>query len=191
MRTISVLAMCALALVPAQVLAQDTANTNGRLQMLGTAPMACVTGTPSASGATNATFMSSGSTSGQIQIVEFVDPTTAAPLASSISLALPVTCNAAHELLVRSGNGGLLRDGGSAANRQRPDGFADFVPYGVSLQWGGQTLDGVSDTGSLSLNAADAMTGAASLQITTPAGGGPLTAGRFDDTLIIEFRPSN
>lgn len=191
MRTLSKLALCALALVPAPALAQDTANSNRRIEMLGTSPVACVTGNPSATNATNATFSASGATGGQVQIVEFVDPTTAAPLPSTINLALPVTCNASHELLIRSANGGLLREGGSTSNRQRPDGFADFVTYSVSLQWAGQALQGTSDAGTLALNTADAMTGTASLQIDTPSGGGPLTAGRFDDTLIIEFRPSN
>ena len=186
-----------LALVPLLVLfaapaaAQEVNADSLRLEMLGTAPSACVIAPPTVSNASNASYAEAGPNSGQVVIGQFVDPQTANPLASSIDLALPVTCNSSHRLTVRSGNGGLLRQGGNPAQRQAANRFADFVTYSLTVDWAGQALVARTDGAAIELVGADARTGEVGLRIATPAGGGPLTAGRFDDTIVVEFSAAN
>lgn len=177
------------AAVPAS--AQEVNADSQRLEMLGTAPSACIIAPPTAANASNAAYSAAGPNSGQVVISQFVDPQTANPLASTIDLALPVTCNSSHRLTVRSGNGGLLRQGGSAAKGQAANRFADFVTYSLSIDWAGQSLAARTDSGTVVLDGAGARTGQVGLRIATPAGGGPLAAGRFDDTVIVEFSAAN
>lgn len=189
MRRSWILPLACLSATPA--LAQGSAPVTQQLQILGTSPSACVMNGPSVTSAVNASFSAQGLTSGEILITQFVDPQTANPVASSVDLSLPVICNTAHSLTVRSGNGGLLRDGGSAANRRGPSNFGDFVDYNLSLSWSGQHLSGASSAGNLQLNTPNAAAGDVTLQITTPAGGGVLTAGHYSDTVVIEFRATS
>lgn len=189
MRRPAIIAVALLATTPAW--GQEIATDSQRVEMLGTAPPACVIEAPTAANAVNATFLGTGSTSGQIQIAQFVDPQTANPLASSIELALPVICNSSHEFTVRSGNGGLLRNGGAIANRQSAGRFADYVTYTVSIDWSGQSITRPTDGGPIVLDGMNARAGEIALRIATPAGGGPLTAGRYDDTIVVEFRAAN
>lgn len=185
------LATAPFALLPGTALAQETGLDSQRVEILGTAPAACVLDAPTAANGVNASFSSGSTSTGQIEITQFVDPASANPVTSSIELALPVICNASHELTVRSGNGGLLRDGGSVSRRQGPTVFADFVTYDVSLDWAGRTVSQRSDAGTMLVVGGNARAGDMALRISTPAGGGPLTAGRFDDTIIVEFRAAN
>ncbi|ABD25212.1 hypothetical protein Saro_0766 [Novosphingobium aromaticivorans DSM 12444] len=171
--------------------AQEIDTDSQRLEMIGTAPSACVLDAPTAANAINASFTSTGTSSGQVLISQFVDPQNANPVASSIELALPVICNSSHQFTVRSGNGGLLRNGGSIANRQSSTSFADFVTYRLGVDWAGKSVDQSTDEGTILLDALNARAGEIALRIATPSGGGPLTAGRFDDTIIVEFRAAN
>lgn len=189
MRALLILALPLAAAAPA--LAQEVNADNQRVEMLGTAPPACVLEAPTAANAINATFSSTGNSTGQIVIAQFVDPQNANPVASSIELALPVICNSSHLMSVRSGNGGLLRAGGNAANRQSANRFADFLTYDLSLDWGGQSITQPTDGGTIVLDGNNARAGEIALRIATPAGGGPLAAGRYDDTITFEFRAAN
>lgn len=181
----------AASVLAAPAMAQEVNADSQRVEMLGTAPPACVLDAPTAANAVNASFSSTGTSSGEILIGQFVDPQNANPVASSIELALPIICNSSHQLTVRSGNGGLLRNGGSTANRQAANRFADFVAYDISLDWGGQSVSQSTDGGTIAYSAANARAGEIALRIATPAGGGPLAAGRYDDTIIVEFRAAN
>lgn len=169
--------------------AQNTIDTGqGRLEIAGRAPPACVLNAPTASGGQNATFSGIGATSGEIRITEFGDPQTAQPRGAAINLALPVICNAAHRLTVTSGNGGLLRDGGNARNRQSPTGFGEFVGYQISASWAGQNASVQTiNNNVLAIAAADGGAGDMDLTITVPPGGGALVAGRYADTVTVQF----
>lgn len=160
----------------------------GRLEIAGRAPPACVLNAPTASGGQNASFSGTGATSGEILITEFGDPQTAQPRGAAINLALPVICNAAHRLTVTSSNGGLLRDGGNARNRQSPTGFGEFVGYQISATWAGQNASMLTANNSvLAIAAADGGAGDMGLTITVPPGGGALVAGRYADTVTVKF----
>jgi len=193
MRALALLALAPVALVVVAVpaAAQQTDTASQRLELLGTAPAACVLGAPKAASASNAVFATTGSSSGQITISQFVNPQTANPVASAVSLVLPVTCNASHQITVRSANGGLLRAGGNAANRQRSNAFADFVVYDLGIDWIGRSARQASDRGTMLVSVNDGGTGEFALRVATPAGGGPLVAGRYDDTIVVEFHAAN
>ena len=161
------------------------------LRVFAAAPPSCVvSGTPSSSGALNATFSPDGSGGGAVAISQLVNPQTAEPRAARIDLSLPVVCNAAHRLEISSDTGGLLRAGGQTSNRLAPNAFADLLPYTIKVEWAGETLDGSSDrTETLSI-AQPASNGELHLSIGTADGGGLLTAGDYADTITIRFEPA-
>lgn len=168
--------------------AQNIDTGQSRLEIAGRAPPACVLNAPTASGGQNATFTSAGTSSGEIRITEFGDPQTAEPRGATINLALPVICNAAHKLTITSTNGGLLRDGGNARNRQSPTGFGEFVGYQISANWAGQNASVLTTNNSvLAITTADGGAGDMGLTIAVPPGGGPLVAGRYADTVTVLF----
>ncbi len=176
----------ALIAVPAEAQVIDTASN--RLELLGDAPAACVFAAPTAGSGSNATLAVTGSTSARINITQLVDGTNANSLPSSIELNLPVICNAAHRVVVRSTNGGLSRVGGN----QRGSGpFAEFLAYSFGIGWAGQQLDRGSDTGDAVLDATQPAKGEVRLRIATPAGSGPLVAGQYNDAIVIEFQAAN
>ena len=111
----------ALALIAGSPVAAQTGDTaRGRIEIAGRTPPACLIRTARAGNALNASFVSAGPSSGEIRIAELVDPQTAEPRAAEMVIELPVMCNAAHRLTLTSTNGGLLREGGNARNRQQP-----------------------------------------------------------------------
>lgn len=178
------------AAVPAA--AQDTGNSATRtLRVAAEAAPACVIDAAAASrGAFNASFTPDGNGGGTIAIAELVDPQTAEPRASSIDLALPVRCNAAHRLIIESARGGLLRAGGQQTNRLTRDGFADLLPYRIAVDWAGVTGSSASDAGP-ALNALQAAaSGELRVSVKTDPGGGALVAGRYADSITIRFEPA-
>ncbi|MDE1918929.1 MAG: hypothetical protein KGH96_23015 [Sphingomonadales bacterium] len=185
------LPLLALALAATPAMAQDTSSAARPLNILGTAPTSCVLGAPSVVSSANASFTLQSSNAGEVRITQLVNPQTANPQAASLDLSLPVICNAAHTVTVRSTNGGLLRDGGSAANLRSNTDFGDFVDYTIALRWSGRNLSQSSTSGALALAMSNAASGDADLRISTPSGGGVLTAGRYSDTVIIAFQPAN
>ncbi|ALJ16175.1 hypothetical protein [Sphingopyxis macrogoltabida] len=172
--------------------AQNFSESDQELEMVGEAPAACVLRAPSATAGVNASFDPTGPTSGELRIIQMVNPTTAEPLPTSITLALPVVCNASHRIELRSQNGGLLRDQGNARNRQSGSGFGEFVTYRVGLAWAGQQRDVTSEEArNLSIDAFRGAAGDAVLNVSLPGGGGPLVAGRYSDAIIVEFLVAN
>ena len=168
--------------------AQDIARAEQRLDLAATAPAACVLAQASANNASNASFAATGVTSGQIAITQLVDNASATSLASAVTLSLPLTCNASHRIQVRTANGGLVRTG---SNNRGSTGFAEFLAYRVNLAWAGQALDRGSDQGSFLLDTPRPATGTVELRVTTPPGQGPLVAGQYADSIIVEFQPAN
>jgi hypothetical protein len=183
----SLLAALAL-LAPASLAAQTVVDpSQGRLEILGTAHPACVIRGPSSAVGTNMRFEPGGASAGQIGITEFVDGN-AVSRGGSIDVMLPVVCNSAHRVVVRSGNGGLRRVG--PAVQAGP--FAQFFPYSVSTQWGAQSGQLATDSGGpLIINSGEARAGQLSLTINVAAGGRPLVAGTYSDQIVVELQAAN
>lgn len=178
----------ALAALPA--LAQDHPTATTDLQLIGTAPAACLLGTPRADNPVNMTFAVNGTSSGRIGIVQLVSPSTAQTLPASIQLSLPVTCNSSHRVQVHSTNSGLLRVGAASPNA-RMNGFGQFSPYSYQIQWTGRTVDRSSTAGDLNLVTQSPGKGDLMLRLSTPAGEGPLVAGEYNDVIVIEVLALN
>jgi hypothetical protein len=185
---IRILAICAVAAVPTTAQAQDSAMAGGRLEIAGTAPNACVMRAPTAGNGVNATFEPSGAGSARIRITELVDPATALGRQASMDLVVPVICNGPHLVTLRSGSGGLRRQG----NPVQGTGFGTMLPYAMNLSWVSDQAQAASDSGGpLVLTAGGARAGQLSLQIAVASGTRPLVAGSYSDQIILEFQAAN
>lgn len=188
--------VCPLALVlPAAGSAQDRATANAepdarqKFEVVATAAPACNIEAGSAAGSSNASFQSSGTSGGTVAITAFADPETAQANPVSVQVEIPVICNSAHEVSIRSANGGMLRSGGTTGD---VGGFIQFLPYAVQLDWVGQSLTGQSDAqGPLSLIVPKAGQGLLMVDIAIAGSGAPLVAGDYADTLQIEITAVN
>ncbi|HOB12755.1 MAG TPA: hypothetical protein PK680_06130 [Novosphingobium sp.] len=175
--------------VPGLAQAQDLTTASQRLELAAVAPVACVISTPSVTNQSNASYASTGSASGQVSITELVDGDDATSRASSIELNLPVVCNASHRVRISSANGGLLRAGGSAAGRS--GGFQEFLAYQVGIDWAGQSAQLQTTSRDTSIDANQPGKGEMVIRIATPAGGGPLIAGQYSDSIVVEVQPAS
>jgi hypothetical protein len=184
---IRALILFAAASLPGAALAQTQQSGGGRLEIAGDAPSACIVRGAAATGMVNATIGSGDSVGSRIQIVEMADANTAEPRETSVELALPVVCNSPHRLVLRSGNGGLLRAG--ARGRDAQGGFAEFLPYQMSAVWAGQQAAGASNAdGALTIDSAGGRAGQMSVSLKVAKGGTPLVAGTYSDEIIIELQ---
>lgn len=180
------------ALLPSLASAQIVDTGQGRVEILGEAPAACLLRAPIATNAVNATFGSATATSAEIQIVQLANPQTAQAQAASIDLALPVVCNSAHRLTIRSLNGGLLRDGGTARVPAAADRLGEFVGYQLGARWAGTEVSVESAvTNVILIDSARAAAGDVQLRFAVSAGGSALIAGRYADAVIVEFQAAN
>lgn len=179
-----------LAAAPAAAMAAPLDGTDSaRLDISGASPSACVISAPAAEAGANAAFQSLEATSARVRIVDLVDPMTAQPRAASINLAFPVICNAAHRVTVRTPGGAMVRGGAPAP--QAP-GFRDRLPYEVSASWAGQSDQGSSTTLTpVDINLPNGAAGTLSVAVNIPAGGEPLIAGAYSDSLIVELQAAN
>lgn len=173
-------------LAPAAAAAQVVEPSQGRLEIIGTSRPACVIGAASSAAGNNMTFQPLSNVSGQIRITDFVD-SNAVSRGASIDVILPVICNSAHRIAVRSGNGGLRRVGAPV----RPGPFVEFLPYQVNTAWGAQQAGFTTDQGTLIINAAEARAGQVSLSIAVARGGRPLVAGLYSDQIVVELQAAN
>jgi len=188
MRKLPYLIAAALVL-PTAAQAQELDRASQRLELAGNAPVACVINSPSVGTQTNTSFISTSASSGQVNITEFVDPTNATSRASSIELNLPMVCNASHSVRVSSANGGLLRAG--AVSRTATGGFSEFLAYNVGLDWAGRSVDLLTTNNTANIDAADPGKGEMTIRIATPAGTGPLVAGQYSDSIVVEVQPAS
>lgn len=174
-------------LVPAAAAAQTVEPSRGRLEILGTSQPACVLGAASTVAGNNMTFQPLSNVSGAVRITEFAD-NNAVSRGGSIDVILPLICNAAHRVTVRSGNGGLQRAGAPA-----PAGpFREFVPYQVSTTWGSQQIGFTTNEGGpLVITSPEARVGQLAVSIRVPAGGPPLVAGIYGDQIVLEVEAAN
>jgi hypothetical protein len=159
-----------------------------QIELAGVAPSACVIRPPTASSGVNASYQTTGVSTGEVRILEMADPQTAQARATAITIALPVVCNSAHVLTARSRNGGLQR---LAANQRNngAGGFTEFLPYSLNMNWAGQEVARTSNAGTpLAIVSNNGGAGNVSLGFSVPAGGAPLIAGTYSDSIVIEFR---
>ena len=177
--------------VPAAAQTVPVAVTNTqRLELVGTAPAACTISAARVGSAVNATYASTGTSAGRIDITQFVDLETAQARPSSITLSLPVVCNGAHHVAVRSRNGGLSRGGGQI-NQRGSAPFAEFLNYDLGVEWAGQTLGRTSEQGGIDIASDQPGAGDFVIRIATADRGTPLVAGQYSDAIVIEFQPAN
>lgn len=189
MRPVALAILVVVLTTPTLGLAQTVVLSNtSQLELSGTAPTACNVASPTLAGSSNASLSNVAAQSARIDLSQFVDQTTAAPLASSASLDFNVICNGAHQVRVQSVNGALALEGPGAA----AGGFRNRVPYQVAVNWAGQTASGASDAGTLvDLDVANAAAGDMRLDITIAAGGNPLVAGSYADEIVVEVSAAN
>lgn len=157
----------------------------GQLQISGNAPESCVITTPAQGAIANATF-TAGPNSAQVTITQLVDPTTAVPQAATIDMLFPVVCNTAHTLTISTAQGGLVLQ---AAAPPPGAGFRNRLDYQVNANWVGQQVSGTS-AAPLQISSPDAATGQLDVSIAIPAGGEPLEAGAYSDSLIVNIQPT-
>jgi Spore Coat Protein U domain len=188
MRKLPYLLAATLLAIPANAQAQELTRASQRLELAAVAPVSCVISQPVVGNQSNTSFTATGTSSGQVNITQLVDAG-AAPRASSIELSLPVLCNASHNIRISSANGGLLRTG--AAGRGQSGAFQEFLGYQVGLDWAGQTVTLNSTTTNANINASQPAKGAMVIRIATPAGGAPLVAGQYSDSIVVEVQPAN
>jgi hypothetical protein len=183
------LALFALLLAAAPAAAQtmlpeDAVRTTQTVQVSGIAPAACLVRPAGGQNGINATFVSSG-TSGTVTISNLVDPVTARVLPSRITLTLPITCNSAHVVRLRSAGGALRREGTAVV---AGGAFTDELPYQYGLRWaGGGTLSPQQSSQLVTVASNGAASGVAEVTLDVPGGGRPLVAGRYGDTIIVEL----
>jgi|GEM_PF-608161 len=188
-------AALALPVAPAWAQAPDTsgvafdASGRQRFEVVGASAPACLVSGGASGQGTNATFIEEGSTGGTVQITALADPDSAEGNPVQMQVVLPVICNSAHEIVIRSANGGLLRSGGS---RAALGGFVQFVPYRVTYDWAGQSVAGTSDqSGGLDLQVPSPGQGDLTVAITVDGTSEPLVAGSYEDSLQIEITAAN
>jgi hypothetical protein len=184
----SVMASALVGGLPQFAHAQDVARASQSLELSATAASACVVRTPRAISAANATFQPNGTAGGQVTITRLVDPDTALPRATTVEIAVPATCNASHRVSALSGRGGLQRIGATGA---QGTGFSEFLAYSLRLGWAGLEREQASNLGLLAVSVANGATGEVALRVATAAGGTPLIAGQYDDSIVIQLQPAD
>lgn len=185
MRTALLSALLIAAPATAQTAVVDeAANSTRTIQISGIAAPACVIRPAGAQAGTNATFVGTAS-SGTVTITNLVDPVTAQPVPSRITLTLPIICNSAHVVRLRSAGGALRREGRAVVQGSV---FTDQLPYSYSLRWaGGGTLSPQQSNQLVTVTASGAAAGVAEVTLDVPGGGRPLVAGNYGDTVIVEL----
>jgi spore coat protein U-like protein len=185
------LAFPLLAAVSVPALAQSVDTGLRQIEVVGTANPACLLRSPANASGVNASFQATSATTGEIRIIELVNPQNAQPRATSLNLSLPVICNSAHLLTMQSRNGGLLRESGNQRNLSG-GGFSEFLPYSLTAAWAGQNVSQQSNNpGGLRINTANGGAGNVLIGFSVPSGNTPLVAGAYSDTITIEFRAAN
>lgn len=179
-------AFAMLMLAPAALAAQTPQTGQGRLEIVGEAASACVVHGPATATATNASYISTGPSGGQLRITEMVSSPQSLSRGAIVDLALTVICNSPHQLVLRSENGGMLRNGSRPGAASGP--FAEFLPYEFRAAWLGQDASSASNgAGPLVMQASQGGAGQLSLGVRLPEGT-RLAAGDYRDAVIVEFR---
>jgi len=175
--------------------AQANPDQGQSLSLGGDAPPMCaITSPPTSSSASNMTVNEADLGQGRILIGQLIDPGSALLQPASIELSFDVTCNAPHQVEIRSANGALEPE---TPVTTLAEGFATEVHYSAVLTWNGRgisiTADGNAATAQSGTLEDFAITGTAGLQLLIDASlndmARPLAEGRYIDTLIIQLSP--
>ena len=182
------LAIVCASMLPWAVHAQQVAVDVGsaQTQFRGTANFACLVSTPIANRVSDATFTSSGS-SGQLAFspATVVDPDTLIARAFSVSLSVPVTCNGAHSVSVRSARGGMQLQ----TPVTQAIGLSSRIDLDVNANWLGDSNQ-ISTSGSpigVTLSKTTGASGSVEVTVTGRAGNAPLVAGRYSDEIVVDL----
>ncbi len=161
------------------------------LEFAGRAAPACIIQSGATGTGSNARFVSTNPSRGEVRITQLVNPQTSTPLDMSMQIALPVICNSAHIVTVRSTNGGLARNG-NRRNPVRNGGFIEFLPYRMSTAWLGISASAMSNEQSgLRVTTGNGGAGALSINLSIAAQNTPMIAGRYEDSVVIEVSAAN
>lgn len=181
------LLLLALAPVAPSALAQVQQPVTGHIDLIGEAPAACLVKAPAGSDGSNASFEPLSAGAGRIRIEQLADLADATPRSAAIRVELPVICNSPHRVVLRSGNGGLRREGAAAAAPTGP--FREFLPYRLGISWGGDQAERNSDAGTpLVIGTNAARSGEMTVLFSLASGGMPLVAGTYSDEIILEVQ---
>ena len=168
----------------------DPGLSEQRLSIEGAAPVACSIRvvTLGAGSAGSLQAATQGNAIVRLGTPDFVNPTTAVPTGGQVFIGVPVSCNGAHTLIVRSTNGRLTLESGAAA----AGGFRNTVDYSLTAQWAGlnQTFN-TQSASTLQIPVSQANSGDALVTIDIPAGGQPLVAGIYSDLIVVEVTVSS
>lgn len=183
-----ILAVMLPSLATAQAVSGGTNVGNGtggnELVITGQSPQACVISGAAQSSVSNAT-VTTGAGAAQVVVGQLVD-LNAVPLAARVSVALPVICNTANVVSISTSNGALTLENPAPA----APGFRSQLPYQLSATWAGQQ-ETVNSGTPLTITSANAATGNLLLTIAIPAGGEPLIAGTYTDSVVVLLQPSS
>lgn len=195
MRAFLAAALCLLPALATDAGAQGLTQTatagssSSRLDLSGESPPACVLSAPVVTSLDNATFQPADQQAATILVTRLADPLTAVPVAATVNLAFPVVCNGAHEVAIRTANGGLAHV--PRVGNPGP-GFRDFLTYRLTGTWANRTVAGGTDQPTpVDIRTDDGAAGQFSLVVEIPGGGDPLVAGPYSDSLVIELLPAN
>ena len=160
---------------------------NGAVAFEGSVPNVCRLGTPGLDQASSALTVEQQTATGiSVRLNAFADPETALALENSVIFTLPLTCNAAHSLVVRS-----LGKGFSTRETASP-GFLNSVGYSLTTQWAQQSSsENVVGGSGTTIAVSNAAAGSAVVTVRIPAGTTPLVAGAYSDDIIVEVSPGS
>lgn len=160
---------------------------NGALAFEGSVPNVCRLGTPGLDQTSSALTIEQQTANGlAVRLNAFADPETGLALANSVIFALPLTCNAAHRVVVRSLGNGM------STNAVASPGFSNIVGYSLTTQWAQQTMGENAPGGSgTAIDVSNAAAGSAVITVQIPAGTTPLVAGAYSDDIIVEVSPGS
>lgn len=157
-------------------------------------PMCAIISPPTGNQASNMSLSQADLGKGHILIEQLVDAGSAQLRPSSMDLSFGVTCNAPHQVAIRSVNGALEPD---TPVTTLAEGFATEVNYTAVLTWNGESIAITADGNAATAQSASitdfAVTGKAGLELRVDASLNdmtrPLVEGRYIDTLVIEITP--
>ena len=156
------------------------------LDLVGEAPAACLMKPAANASGTNASFESISTTTGRIRIDQLANQNDATPLGATIRVELPIICNAPHRIVLRSGNGGLRREGAAVANTGT---FRQLLPYRLGVRWGADQSEHGTDEGApIVIAAGGPRSGDLAVLFTLASGGAPLVAGNYTDEIVLEVQ---
>lgn len=186
MTRVALLIATAVLAVPAIASAQELSERGtGEVRIEGAAPVACVLEPTATFQGSNATFREVDERRSRLDILNLVDGNTGEVIPFQAEISLPIICNAAHRVYVRTTQGGLTLVGPA----QSAPGFSSRLLYTLGVEWAGQQRSGPSSQ-EIVINSSDAAQGLVNVSVSIGPNGDPLLAGAYADDLVIELEPA-